>query len=197
MYGFAEARLRCHKYMPYVYHHVASLIPVERPGLGSLAVDPQMRIYYDPDVFDQWPIDQSTAAILHEDMHVLLHHHKRADDYLGGAASPADWERWNVACDLVVNQTLKDVPGLSVPEDWLTHDTYGFERNLSVEDYYELLEKQDEQPPQTGHDDQPDDQQSDDESDQNQQDDQQPDQNQQDDQPGDQPDGGQDQQGGR
>ena len=39
MYGFAEARLRCHKYMPYVYHHVASLIPVERPGLGSLAVD--------------------------------------------------------------------------------------------------------------------------------------------------------------
>lgn len=148
-YGFTEARYRCIKYLPYAYSHVASLVPVERPGLGTVSVDKHMRVYYDPAMFAQRPIDECTAAILHEDLHVLLRHFERAADYLGHDPAPEDWHRWNVACDLTVNQTLRKAK-VPITEGWLLPEQYGFEENLSVEQYYDLLNKQDDEQPQPG-----------------------------------------------
>ncbi len=161
-YGFTEARLRTSRYMPYVYSHVVSLIPVERPGLGTMGVDPHMRIYYDPAVFDEYTMDEAAFIILHEDMHVLLRHHARFKAHIGENFSKAEQDRWNIAADLAVNQTLRDVRcttsnetgsdtlRLPVPEDALLPEHYGFDENLTVEAYYELLaqreEDQDKQP---------------------------------------------------
>ena len=37
----AEARILASRKMPYMTHQVMTLIPVERPGLGTMAVDEQ------------------------------------------------------------------------------------------------------------------------------------------------------------
>jgi len=140
-YGFSEARYRCIKYLPYTYSHVASLIPVERPGLGTVSVDRHMRVYYDPAMFADSPIDECTACILHEDLHVLLRHFQRATEHLGSSSTPQQWRRWNEACDLTVNQTLRKA-GVPIPGGWLVPERYGFAENLSVEEYYDLLEQQ-------------------------------------------------------
>ena len=140
-YGFSEARYRCIKYLPYAYSHVASLIPVQRPGLGTIAVDRHMRVYYDPAMFADRPIDECTASILHEDLHVLLRHFERATEHLGSNSTPQQWRRWNEACDLTVNQTLRKA-GVPIPDGWLVPERYGFAENLSVEQYYDMLGQQ-------------------------------------------------------
>jgi len=143
-FGFAEARLRCSKYLPYTYSHVAALIPVPKPGLGVPAcVDKHMRVYFDPAIFDEWSIDECTAVILHEDMHLLLGHHKRAAEYLGENATSEDLELWNTACDMTVNYTLQQA-GVPCRDDWVFAEKFGFPPNLSVEDYWERLKAQQE-----------------------------------------------------
>ena len=44
----AEARILAARKMPYMTHQVMTLIPVERPGLGTMAVDEYCRLYFDP-----------------------------------------------------------------------------------------------------------------------------------------------------
>ena len=44
----AEARILAARKMPYMTHQVMALIPVERPGLGTMAVDEYCRLYFDP-----------------------------------------------------------------------------------------------------------------------------------------------------
>ncbi len=48
----AEARILAARKMPYMTHQVMTLIPVERPGLGTMAVDEYCRMYYDPAFLD-------------------------------------------------------------------------------------------------------------------------------------------------
>jgi predicted metal-dependent peptidase len=134
-----------------------------------------MRVYYDPAMFAERSIDECTAAILHEDLHVLLRHFERADQYMGVDPTAQQWGWWNEACDLTVNQTLRKAK-VPMSEGWLMPEKYGFDENLSVEQYYDLLSKKDEDPPPQ----QPSDQGQDD-----QQGDQQDDQGQPDDSPGD------------
>jgi len=43
----AEARILAARKMPYMTHQVMTLIPVERPGLGTMAVDEYCRLYFD------------------------------------------------------------------------------------------------------------------------------------------------------
>jgi predicted metal-dependent peptidase len=159
-YGFVEARIRCSKYLPYTYAHVASLIPVERPGLGTMAVDRHMRVSYDPAVFKQWCIDESTATILHEDFHILLGHHQRAKEYLGPNPTQEEAQRWNTACDMAVNVILRDggVP-MGNLENWVFPEKFNYPKNLSAEEYWERLTKdaeKDQPPPPEDSDDQDD-----------------------------------------
>jgi len=44
----AEVRILAARKMPYMTHQVMTLIPVERPGLGTMAVDEYCRMYFDP-----------------------------------------------------------------------------------------------------------------------------------------------------
>lgn len=150
-YNFAEARLRCTKMMPYLTQHVMSLIPVKKPGLGTMAVDQYMRVYYDPAVLDQWTIDEATVVILHEDLHVVLRHCQRAKQFLPDNPSEQQLFQWNIAADIVVNQILTGA-GLKLPKGCVDLKQFGFAANLSVEEYYDLLEQlpKPPQPPQQG-----------------------------------------------
>ncbi|HEM61895.1 MAG TPA: hypothetical protein ENO24_06360, partial [Chloroflexi bacterium] len=62
---------------PYLATAVLSMLPVEAPGLGTLAVDHRWRVYYDPDVISRWPMQELAAALYHEVSHLLRDHHGR------------------------------------------------------------------------------------------------------------------------
>ena len=144
-----KREFRCSRYSPYTYSHVASLVPVERPGLGTLAVDKYMRVYYDPAVFDRWDIDTTCAAILHEDLHILLKTHSRAIAYLGQSMTDDQRGRWNWATDIAINQVVKAY-GFTIPDEWLMPERFGFPANLAAEEYYTLLEDLEQENPKQG-----------------------------------------------
>ncbi len=151
-YSFAEARLCCQRLMPYMTNHVMSLVPVQKPGLGTMGVDESMRCYYDPAILEEWTIEEAAGVILHEDLHVLLRHCKRAKATIGERPSEEEVTRWNWAVDFVVNQILRDA-NTKMPDGVLYPEDFGFPKNLTAEEYYHLLEqkippqgKQEQQP---------------------------------------------------
>jgi predicted metal-dependent peptidase len=147
-YTFAEARLRAAKHAPYLALHIMSLVPVKVPGLGTFANDAFMRCYYDPAMLSQWTLDECAGVILHEDLHAVLAHCKRATNYLGNNATATQLKLWNIAADIVVNSTMRDGK-IPLPEGAIFPERYGFTKGLTVEDYYALLEDMLEQ--QQGH----------------------------------------------
>lgn len=144
-YGFTEARARCTLWSPYTYSHVASMIPVARPGLGSMACDAAMRLYYDPALFQKWDIDKSSAHILRESLHLLLHHKDRSKAYLGDNPTKHQRKCWDLAADVAVTQLMHEYRSsmnrhpLSIPPEWKTPDSLDLPKNESAEKYYELL----------------------------------------------------------
>lgn len=115
--GFPEARLRAARLRPYFSSQLWRLIPVASPGLGSMAIDRYGRCYYDPELFESWNLDQVATVILHELLHKLVRHVKRAERIPGVDAS-----KWNIAADLEINQMLMEdgltLPKLPEPKGW-------------------------------------------------------------------------------
>ena len=153
--ALAKARIAACRLWPAATSAILSLVPVERRGLGTLAVDKHWRLYFDPEYLAT--VDDQTAAVivLHEVSHLLLRHHER-----GGNAT--DWKLWNVATDCSVNFRLQ-AEGHTVPPEWMTPARFQLQGNLSAEQYYRHLEdqrdaqSQQQQPdPQATPDDEPD-----------------------------------------
>lgn len=158
-YDIADVRMRTTRYAPYLYKYVASLIPVERPGLGTFCVDQFGRLYYDRALFAQYSLDQAVIILLHETLHPLLRHFERGKAFLGENPSPKQLEWWNVATDMVINQILRDtrreiknatgqVVEVWRPEmltDWIQPEDFDFPLNQEAEEYYRRLQKREEQ----------------------------------------------------
>ena len=70
----AEARILAARKMPYMTHQVMSLIPVERPGLGTMAVDEYCRLYFDPAFLESRDLKHLAFVVLHEAIHVWGRH---------------------------------------------------------------------------------------------------------------------------
>jgi predicted metal-dependent peptidase len=69
------ARLMVTEKEPYFTTAILSLIPRAMPGLGTLAVDDSMNLYYDPEtVNNAWTIPELAAVLSHEVEHVLRDH---------------------------------------------------------------------------------------------------------------------------
>lgn len=143
-YGFVEARVRATAMLPYIAPYVVNLIPVEKKGLETMAVDDHMRVYYDPDLYASWSIDKFAAVILHETMHVMLRHSDRAIAHIGPTPSQAERVVWNLAGDMSINYMLRAsantgrIP-IRMPEDCVFPETFKMPENLSTEQYYEEL----------------------------------------------------------
>ena len=73
----AEARILAARKMPYMTHQVMTLIPVERPGLGTMAVDEYCRLYFDPAFLEGRDLKHLAFVVLHEAIHVWSRHAKR------------------------------------------------------------------------------------------------------------------------
>jgi len=128
----SEGRLRAIQAMPYMRDIVLSLIMVERPGLGTLAVDKWGRCYYDPAWLDAHSTADAAFVFLHESFHVFLKHCERLLNTEPVMA--------NVAKDLAVNSMLVS-SGVPACKEGCFPEDFGFPDNRTTEEYYEMLEK--------------------------------------------------------
>jgi hypothetical protein len=61
----AQARLRACRHWPFASHAILLIIPVPRPGLGTLAVDKHWRLYHDEAPLERMDVEPAAGLILH------------------------------------------------------------------------------------------------------------------------------------
>jgi len=140
----AEARILAARKMPYMTHQVMTLNPVERPGLGTMAVDEYCRMYFDPAFLDGRDLKHLAFVVLHEAIHVWSRHAKRCVRLLGEEPANDRLEIWRLAVDAAVNDVLEQ-SGLRCPEEGITPAKLGLPRNKTAEEYFDLLMQRQEQ----------------------------------------------------
>ena len=113
---------------PYLALGIMSMVPVPKPGLGTMAVDQWGRLYYDPNL--NWSLEETASVIIHEFEHLFRDHAGR-----GRFKEP---DLWNRAADMEINDGLTE-EGFPLPESPLLPQTHGYPPGLLAEEYYELL----------------------------------------------------------
>lgn len=145
--AFTAARVRALGWQPYLASALFGLAPLAAPGLDTMGVDAQWRVYIDPAVFDRWGAEASGAVLLHEVNHLVRDHAARATAH--GVGSKAEHDAWNLAGDAESNDDLvaAEVP---LPEGCITPGVLGQPDGLTAELYYDSLDRPQE--PQDGSD---------------------------------------------
>lgn len=137
----AAARVDLINKRPYLAQLVLSLIPVETPGMaksgGPIAVDKNLRLYYDPDFSQIVQPSECSGVLYHECLHILYRHHERCE-LIG-----ADSLTWNIASDLAINSYINyyDRSDMRIPAWACTPDKFRFPELKTAEEYYEMLKK--------------------------------------------------------
>jgi predicted metal-dependent peptidase len=142
-----KARVRTFDYVPYLASYIYQLREQETPGVGTAAVDKAGNLYWDPTFVTQCNLDQLAYTIVHESLHLVFAHARRAKEVMGNAASEHARYVWNVACDLVVEQTLAcmrqhsppSIIALGVTVPRLGDMVLDFPPNQSADVYYRLI----------------------------------------------------------
>lgn len=113
-----------------------NLIPVERPGLGTFAVDEHWRLYYDPEL--EWDVEEMCGVLEHEIWHLLNDHASRARIKLGKDINdPILGRIWNIAADEAINSVLQGA-NVKLPGKPIYPSNYKHPSDLSSEQYYDL-----------------------------------------------------------
>lgn len=137
-HSFPEIRLRARALRPYFAKLLWALQPVHDEEVQTFAVDKDFRCYYSEKVVREWGLERCAAVLIHEILHLFLRHHARC------AAIAADQKLFNMAGDLEINSILwRD--GLApnpLGTDCLYPSKFGFPDELTAEEYYALLLKQ-------------------------------------------------------
>lgn len=140
-------RLATFEVFPYLSDMVYALQPVERPGMGTMAVDKWARLYYDPEFVAKLTKEQGAWVILHETSHLTLRHHARAELIFGSQPkSSRATEDFNIAADLVIyellesyNQHMPDFLGQLVTMQWAQSKWPDIKPNMTVEQIYSII----------------------------------------------------------
>lgn len=127
------ARIRLAKERPYLASAAWALQTVPKPGLGSMAVDMNWRLYYDPAVLSLWSVEVMAGALYHEISHLLRNHSERMRCF--------DPRLSNIAADAEINDDLIR-EGVKLPTKPVTPESIGQPENLLAEEYYAALVKQ-------------------------------------------------------
>lgn len=158
------ARTAVNAKMPYLRSMTNALVPVEAPGLGTVATTANLHFVYDPEfllrVTDPLMLG---GLLLHEMLHHLKQHRARrlafglADGDKGGDRRKL--HLWNIAGDLENNRDIEQsgfkLPGKPIIpfdpcycRDFKDKDGKTFPENLLAEDYFALLLDRPEEPEQ-------------------------------------------------
>jgi predicted metal-dependent peptidase len=144
-------RMMAHQYFPYLSPYVYSLVPVERPGLGTMAVDMQGRMYFDPDFAQSITLNEGAYVVLHEAVHLILRHCHRAESIIGQNPTAQDRRGYNIAGDLVGWEFLEAIahhaPEGGVTFDALKKDYPELQRNMLPGEIYAILARKPEPQP--------------------------------------------------
>ena len=132
----AKARYAACQKWPFASQAILSMVPVSRPGMGTLAVDQHWRIYYDEAALAKMSVEVAAGVILHEVDHLLKRHHKRAAGFV--TDTPQGWRAWNLATDAAINEALR-AEGVRLPDGVVYPESIGQPEGLSAEDYYRAL----------------------------------------------------------
>ena len=117
---------------PYFATALAALSPVERPGLGTVAVDRYWRLYYDPAWLSGLTLDQAAHVVAaHELGHLLRDHSGRC---VRCCAAPCDY---NIAGDAEIND---DIVADLLPAGHVRPSTLGAPDGLFAEDYLDYIQ---------------------------------------------------------
>lgn len=127
------ARIRLAKEHPYLASAAWALQPVPKPGLRTIAVDMYWRLYFDPVLLPQWPVEVMEGALYHEICHLLRNHPERMRCFNPRLS--------NIATDAEINDDLIR-EGVKLPAQPVTPESIGQPENLLAEEYYAALEMQ-------------------------------------------------------
>ena len=128
---------------PYLDTALTSMLMVEAPGLGTVAVDARWRLYYDParvlDIQRQHGIEVLVSDWVHEVMHVLRDHPARWVDL---REPPGRARVFNFAGDAHVNGDVAEL-GLPILPSDVTFGRLpseaGCDRTMTTEEVYQRL----------------------------------------------------------
>ena len=118
------------------YAHVLAQckVHIERTLPAPAAVNfenTRYNLFINPLLFDRFTVEERTAILIHEAKHICYNHVT--------IRMKSDFERWNYAGDIAINQEIE-----GLPEGCLTPELYGFPREKSAEQYYDALEDNEE-----------------------------------------------------
>jgi len=140
----AEARIWAARKLPYMRHQIMALMPVAKPGIGTMCVDEYGRMYYDPAFLTERDLGHLGFVVAHEVIHVWSRHCKRSRKLLGEKPDRSRLDVWRQAVDASVNDTLEQT-GLRCPDEGVTPAKLGLPRNKTAEEYFNLLLDRQEQ----------------------------------------------------
>jgi predicted metal-dependent peptidase len=146
-----QFRMMVYEHFPYLAPYVYSLTPVERPGLGTMAVDKYGRMYYDPDWCETLTLEQGGYVVVHEALHLILRHCHRAPGIYGDHPTPQEARDLNIAMDVVVWEFMEAIAKMA-PEGGVTFDNVkakwpAVERNMTIEQLYHIISESRNPPP--------------------------------------------------
>lgn len=102
-------RMMTFQWFPYLSPYVYSLGLIERPGIGTMAVDRHGRMYFDPAFVKTLTLEQGGYVVIHEAWHLILRHCHRAEDIIGKDPTARQRHRLNVAYDCVVWELMESI----------------------------------------------------------------------------------------
>jgi predicted metal-dependent peptidase len=143
----AQFRTTVKEILPYFTGYVYGMLAVEKPGIGTMAIDITGKMYFDPSFVARISIKQGRYVVCHEALHIALGHAPLARRVLGPKPTQQMLRWWNEAADCVVNQILmpwwSEAPShAELGGEMVSHISLGLPAGLTVTQYYDLLAKQ-------------------------------------------------------
>ena len=122
-----------------------NFIEVKDAPFPWVACDKDLNLYYNPEAHIESESD-IPVMLLHESLHILMDHFKRAENYKG-----QNQKLINLAEDMEINDNFQALIALIKKIGGVIADDFGFPRDRTFEEYYKLIqEKQQEQQNGTG-----------------------------------------------
>lgn len=150
--SFQGTLCRLLMYSPFSFNLLVGMDTVPTESIDTMGVqvkNGRIRLMYNPNFFMSLEEGERTFVLIHEMMHVLLHHctHRCSSDICRAYKE-------NVAMDLAINCLIVEETGIKIPrfkKDMFGHrkgeiqsllpSMFGFKDGLSFEQYMDLLDK--------------------------------------------------------
>lgn len=141
--NFQAARLKAIAKAPYLATAIWAMHPIATPGIGTMGIDKWWRLYYDPEVVEEWDIDGTATVLIHEVWHLLRRHPERAEeigiDYEDkGFETAYKHKVWNLAADCELNDDIRQ-ESHAFPVDAIFPENFSLPENKMAEWYFDKI----------------------------------------------------------